>query len=259
MWLGLILRIVSEEKDCYMPVIGGCGALNLLLWCLKRSARLSSVNGSVTTQACIGSVRDGLKQQLRFKPSSIIWSGLLLCCLSVIQNQQPHWNLSVLYDTKQPGPASIGSIVQSLFTAAGGSAIYSLALASNNGADSTSCILLFPSLWEHHSEFQAVNCGWYMKSFSGPGSSSAVTTVVCMYLALAFFFFFNNLTSFIFSQCEITTALVEPMARTGRGKRAKRAEDSLSHGNQRKKYINLRLMFFKGVSTSAKSSKDEHF
>lgn len=44
MWLGLILRIVSEEKDCYMPVIGGCGALNLLLWCLKRSARLSSVN-----------------------------------------------------------------------------------------------------------------------------------------------------------------------------------------------------------------------
>lgn len=35
-----------------------------------------------------------------------------------------------------------------MFIAAGKSAIYTLALALNNGADSMSYILLFPSLWE---------------------------------------------------------------------------------------------------------------
>lgn len=35
-----------------------------------------------------------------------------------------------------------------LFTAAGKSAIYTLALPSNNGADSMSYVLLFPSRWE---------------------------------------------------------------------------------------------------------------
>lgn len=35
-----------------------------------------------------------------------------------------------------------------MFTAAGKSAIYTLALPSNNGADSMSCVLLFPSRWE---------------------------------------------------------------------------------------------------------------
>lgn len=35
-----------------------------------------------------------------------------------------------------------------LFTAAGKSAIYTLALPSNNGVDSMSYVLLFPSRWE---------------------------------------------------------------------------------------------------------------
>lgn len=46
-------------------------------------------------------------------------------------------------------PISSECIVQSsVFTVAGKSAIYTLALAPNNGADSMSYILLFPSLWE---------------------------------------------------------------------------------------------------------------
>ena len=42
----------------------------------------------------------------------------------------------------------LNALSSTLFTATGKSAIYSLALASNNGADSMSCVLLFPSLWE---------------------------------------------------------------------------------------------------------------
>lgn len=66
-----------------------------------------------------------------------------------------------IFDTEPPPPLvfefvvrhkaawcsiSIRRVVQFLFTAAGESALYSLALASNNGADSRSCILSFPSL-----------------------------------------------------------------------------------------------------------------
>lgn len=46
-------------------------------------------------------------------------------------------------------PISRERIVQcSVFTVAGKSAIYTLAWAANNGADSMSYILLFPSRWE---------------------------------------------------------------------------------------------------------------
>lgn len=54
-------------------------------------------------------------------------------------------------------PISSESIVQSsMFIAAGKSAIYTLALVSNNRADSMSCILLFPSLWE-----TALSCSYF--------------------------------------------------------------------------------------------------
>lgn len=74
---------------------------------------------------------------------------LSLCGLAFIQNQHPHWYLSWLYDTRLPGALfPLEVLSSSVFTAAGESAVYYLALASNNGTDSMSYILLFPSLWE---------------------------------------------------------------------------------------------------------------
>lgn len=81
-------------------------------------------------------------------------------------------------------------------------------------------------LWEHHSEFQAVNCGWYMKSFFGTLGLGVAqwwrrwSAYVHVYGLSSFFFY--NLTSFIFSQCEITIGLVEPNgSNQKRGKRAR--------------------------------------
>lgn len=80
-------------------------------------------------------------------------------------------------------PIPIGRIVQFLFTAAGESAVYALALALNNGADSMSRILLFPSLWERHSEVPGNKLWTIYEVFlwhAGPGSSPVVKTVVCL-------------------------------------------------------------------------------
>lgn len=78
------------------------------------------------------------------------------CCLSFLQKLNNHSGIGLRLKSRAGQwhkaarcPISTECIVQSsVFTAAGKSAIYSLALALNNGADSMSYILLFPSLWE---------------------------------------------------------------------------------------------------------------
>lgn len=57
-----------------------------------------------------------------------------------------------------------------------------------------------------------------------------------MCLALVFFFFFNNLTGFIFSQCEITIALEEPRTRSEWKKSERSRGFSFTWLSKEKKY-----------------------
>lgn len=190
----------------------------------------------------------------------MLWSGLNapqrnpllppLCGLAFIQNQHPHWYLSLLYDTRLPGALfPLEVLSSSVFTAAGESSVYYLALASNNGTDSMSYILLFPSLWET-AEFQAVNCGWYMKSFFGTQGLGVAQWLGrwCAFVRVTGFSFFNHPTSFIFSQCEITTAWQNILSQ----RRRKEWEEQRYSFTRlsRERYINWGLMFFKVASTS---------
>lgn len=121
-------------------------------------------------------------------------------------------------------PISSECIVQScMFTVAGKSAIYTVVWALNNGADSMSCILLFPSLWENtlspfffwaDCKLWMLDIAFLLQKASGTlwlADNMAEKVDLCarFYVSSASWsqlgrFFFPNLTSFIFSCCEIT-------------------------------------------------------
>lgn len=99
----------------------------------------------------------------------------------------------------------------------------------------------------NRSEFQAVNCGWYMKSFFGTQGLGVAQWRGSWwaFVHVTGFSFFNHSTSFIFSQCEITTAWqnIVSQRRRKEWEEQRHSFTRLSRG----KYISWCLMFFKVV------------
>lgn len=173
-----------------------------------------------------------------------------LCGLAFIQNQHPHWYLSLLYDTRLPGALFPLEVLSSCVYCCWGKRRLLFGIGFKQWDRFHELYSVVSLTLGNHSEFQAVNCGWYMQSFFGTQGLGVAQWRGrwCAFVHVTGFSFVNHSTSFIFSQCEITTAWQNILSQR---RRRKCEEQRYSFTRlSREKYINWCLMFFKVASTS---------